>query len=96
MKKLSVILLNFFLLSLPSLLWAAEGLDVPEELGRKVDLTKLGGINYFFAKWYNDNLWVYATIVTVLMGVMGLVIALGTDVILKMVGMETHKIEHHE
>lgn len=96
MKKLSVILLNFFLLSLPTLLWAAEGLDVPEELGRKVDLTNLGGINYFFAKWYNDNLWVYAIIVTVLMGVMGLVIALGTDVILKMVGMETHKIEHHE
>jgi hypothetical protein len=96
LKKLSVILLNFFLLSLPTLLWAAEGLDVPEELGRKVDLTNLGGINYFFAKWYNDNLWVYAIIVTVLMGVMGLVIALGTDVILKMVGMETHKIEHHE
>ena len=96
MKKLSVILLNFFLLSLPTLLWAAEGLDVPEELGRKVDLTNLGGINYFFAKWYNDNLWVYAIIVTVLMGVMGLVIALGTDVILKMVDMETHKIEHHE
>ena len=46
--------------------------------------------------WYNDNLWVYATIVTVLMGLLGFTIALVTDVILKMIGMEIHKIEHHE
>jgi hypothetical protein len=95
LKKLSVILLNFLLLSVPTaLVWAAE--EKAELLDKKVDLTHLGGINYFFAKWYNDNLWVYATIVTVLMGVVGLLIALGTDVILKLVGMETHKIEHHE
>ncbi len=94
MKKLSVILFNFLLLALPTLLWAAE--EKAELLQKRVDLTNLGGINYFFAKWYNDNLWVYALIVTVLMGTVGLLIALGTDVILKMVGMETHKIEHHE
>ena len=62
----------------------------------KVDLTNLSGINYFFAHWYNDNLWVYAIIVTVLMGLLGLLIALVTDIILKMIGMEVHKIEHHE
>ena len=61
-----------------------------------MDLANLSGINHFFAGWYNDNLWVYATIVTVLMGVMGFVIALVTDVILKMIGMEVSKIEHHE
>ena len=96
MKGLRVIILNFFLLTVPALLWAAEGLDVPEELGKKVDLTKLTGINHFFAGWYNDNLWGYAAIVTVLMGVMSFLIALVTDVILKMIGMEVHKIEHHE
>ena len=96
MKRLSVIIFNFLLLSVPTLVWAAEGLDVPEELGKKVDLSNLSSINYFFAKWYNDNLWVYATIVTVLMGVVGLVIAVGADVILKMIGMEVSKIEHHE
>ncbi len=94
MKKLSVILLNFLLLSVPTLVWAAE--EKAELLEKKVDLTNLGGINHFFARWYNDNLWVYATIVTVLMGAVGLLIALGTDIILKMVGMEVHKIEHHE
>ena len=96
MKRFAALMLNFLLLAVPALVWASEGLDVPEELGRKVDLTHLGGINYFFAHWYNDNLWVYATIVTVLMGVLGFAIALVTDVILKMIGMETHKMEHHE
>ncbi|HEY9074621.1 MAG TPA: hypothetical protein VIN67_10860 [Desulfobaccales bacterium] len=96
MKKFSAIILNFFLLGVPALVWAGEGLDVPEELGKKVDLTNLSGINHFFASWYNDNLWVYAIIVTALMGVMGLVIATVADIVLKMIGMETHKIEHHE
>ena len=96
MKKFSAIILNLWLLGGPALVWAGEGLDVPEELGKKVDLANLGGINHFFAQWYNDNLWVYATIVTVLMGVMGFAIALVTDIILKMIGMEVHKIEHHE
>ena len=32
----------------------------------------------------------------VLMGVLGMLIALVTDIILKMIGMEVHKIEHHE
>ncbi len=96
MKRFSAIILNFLLLGVPALVWAGEGLEVPEELGKKVDLANLGGINYFFAHWYNDNLWVYATIVTVLMGLLGFAIALVTDVILKMIGMETHKMEHHE
>ena len=96
MKKSLAIICNFFLLTVPALVWASEGLDVPEELGRKVDLTNLSGINHFFASYYNENLWVYATIVTVLMGLLGLCIALVTDVILKMIGMEVHKIEHHE
>jgi hypothetical protein len=97
LQRFLIIILNFMLLAVPSaLLWASEGLDIPEELGKKVDLNNLNSISYFFAHWYNDNLWVYATLVTVLMGVVGLAIALVTDVILKMVGMETHKIEHHE
>ena len=96
MKRFSALILNFLLLGVPALVWASEGLDIPEELGKKVDLANLSGINYFFAHWYNDNLWVYASIVTVLMGLLGFAIALVTDIILKMIGMEVHKIEHHE
>ena len=95
MKRFLVLILNFFLLAVPStLLWAAA--EKAEALEKKVDLTKLTGINYFFASWYNDNMWLYAIMVTALMGVIGMLIALVTDIILKMIGMEVHKIEHHE
>jgi ABC-type phosphate/phosphonate transport system permease subunit len=94
LKKLWVIIFNFFLLGLPTLVWAAA--EKAEALQKKVDVTKLSGLNYFFASWYNDNMWLYALIVTVLMGVMGMLIAVVTDVFLKMIGMEVHKIEHHE
>jgi ABC-type phosphate/phosphonate transport system permease subunit len=94
-KRLLVIIFNLILLSVPSaLVWAAA--EKAEALEKKIDVTKLTGLNYFFASWYNDNMWLYAIIVTVLMGVIGLLIALVTDIILKMIGMETHKIEHHE
>jgi len=94
-KRLLVIIFNLILLSVPSaLVWAAA--EKAEALEKKIDVTKLTGLNYFFASWYNDNMWLYAIIVTALMGVIGGLIALVTDVFLKMIGMETHKIEHHE
>ena len=96
MKRFSVIIINFLLLGVPALVCAGEGLEIPEELNKKVDLAKLSGLNYFFAKWYNDNLWVYAIMVTLLMGIVGLTIALSADFILKMIGMEVNKIEHLE
>lgn len=95
MKRLWVIIINLILLSVPgALAWAAA--EKAEALEKKVDLSKLSGINYFFASWYNDNMWLYAIIVTVLMGVIGGIIAFVTDIFLKMVGMDVHKIEHHE
>ena len=95
MKRLCVIIFNVILLSLPSaLVWAAA--EKAEALEKKVNLANLSGINLFFANWYNDNMWVYAIIVTVLMGAVGGIIAFVTDIFLKMIGMEVHKIEHHE
>jgi ABC-type phosphate/phosphonate transport system permease subunit len=94
-KHYLVLILNFFLLAVPStLVWGAA--EKAEALNKKIDLAKLTGLNYFFASWYNDNMWLYAIMVTVLMGVIGLLIALVTDIILKMIGMEVHKMEHHE
>lgn len=96
MRRLWSLLLSFALITLPSLVIASEGLDVPEAIGKKVRLEGLSGINLWFAQQYNDSLWTYAIACTVLMGVVGMVIALGTDVILKAIGMEVHKIEHKE
>ena len=96
MRKLLVIIFNFLLLTIPmSTVWAGA-VKKADKLERKVDLANLGGLNLFFAKWYNENLWIYALIATVLMGAVGLIIAVCTDVILKMIGMDVSKIEHHE
>jgi len=95
-KHYLVLILNFFLLAIPStLVWGAA--EKAEALDKKIgNLDKLSGLNYFFASWYNDNMWLYAIMVTAIMGLVGLFIALVTDIILKMIGMEVHKIEHHE
>lgn len=94
MKRFLAIILNFLLLSAPALVWAAA--EKAEPLEKKIDLAKLSGLNLFFAQWYNDNMWVYAIIVTVLMGVIGGIIAFVTDIFLKMAGLDVSKMEHHE
>lgn len=81
---------------IPFLALASEGLDVPEELEHKVNLVNLSGIELFFAKTYNDNLWLYAVICTVLMAVVGVGIGYLADLVLKAFGMEVEKIEHKE
>ena len=96
LKRLWIIIVNLLLVSLPVLSWAGGGGEKADKLIRKLDLTTLTGLNYFFAKWYNDNLWLYAIIVTVLMGVIGLIIAVVTDIIQKMIGKEVSKLGHHE
>jgi hypothetical protein len=95
MKRIWVIILNFLILAVPALAYA-DAVKKADKLERKVDLANLTGLNYFFAKWYNENLWVYALLATALMGIVGLIIAACTDVFLKMIGMDVSKIEHHE
>lgn len=96
MKRLRIVIFNLLLLGLPVWAWAGGGRKAATKLEHKVDLANLSGLNRLLASWYNDSIWLYALVVTVLMGVIGLIIALGTDVILKMIGMEVSKIEHHE
>ena len=97
MKRLWVNLLTYAADSLPSLVWAAApGEKVPDMGTRRVATEGLSAINLFFAGWYNDNKWVFAIIVTVIMGVMGGVIAFVTDIFLKAAGLDVSKMEHHE
>ncbi len=97
MKRLAVLIINVVLLAMPTLVWAAGGeKDVPDMATRQVKVEGLSFINAFFAGWYNSNKLVFAIIVTVIMGVVGGIIAVGTDLILKLIGMDVSKIEHHE
>lgn len=98
MKKLKIMLCNFVLLALPALAMAGGpgDKDVPDMATRTVRVEGLGAINYFFASWYNSNKLVFAILVTLVMGVVGAIIAIVTDLVLKAIGMEVSKIEHHE
>ena len=96
MKRIWVFIVNFCLLIFPSLVWGAVGEKVPDFATHKVSLQGLGGLNLFFAHWYNDSKMIFALIVTLVMGLVGVAIAAVTDVILKAVGMEVTKMEHHE
>lgn len=97
MQRLWVIIFNLLLLGIPSLVWAAgPGEKAPDMATRKVATTGLSAINLFFAGWYNDNKWIFAIIVTVIMGVTGGIIAFVTDIFLKAAGLDVSKIDHHE
>jgi hypothetical protein len=96
MRKALITLFNLLLLGLPALAWAAGGEKVPDMATRQVPDAGLGAVNHFFAQWYNNNKMVYAIIVTVIMCALGMLIALVTDILLKAIGMDVSKIEHHE
>ena len=99
MKRLSALCLlatSLIFAFVPLRAWASEGLDVPEALEHKVPLEGLSGLPLMFSKLYNENLWLYAVVCTVLMAAVGMAIAMVTDLILKSMGMEVTKIEHKE
>jgi hypothetical protein len=97
MKRLTTLLTLASLLLIPLAVHAGGGGGkAPEALNKKIDLEPLSGLNRLVAEMYNENLWLYAAVCTVLMAVVGVAIAFGTDIILKAVGMEVHKIEHKE
>ena len=99
MKRLNALCLlatSLILEFAPLRAWASEGLDMPEALEHKVPLEGLGGLHLMFSRLYNENLWLYAVVCTVLMAAVGMAFAMVTDLILKSMGMEVSKIEHRE
>jgi len=96
LKILYACLIALVFLLMPGLALAAGTAEKAELLERKVPLENLSGISLFFSKTYNENLWLYAVYCTVLMAVVGIVIAFLTDIVLKAAGMEVDKIEHQE
>jgi len=72
------------------------GVEKEGYLEVKVDISQLSGISLWLVNIYNDDRVVFAIIVTLAMATIGMSIALLTDLILKALGLEVTKIEHHE
>jgi hypothetical protein len=97
MKRIWVLIFNCALLALPALAWAADpGEKTADFAAKQVKIEGLNALNTFFAASYNSNKITFAILVTVIMGVVGGIIAFVTDIILKVIGMDVSKIEHHE
>ncbi len=65
-------------------------------LDHKVDTKELSGINLWIADLYNNNRLMYAIVVTLVMATLGTTMAFGTDLVLKLFGMDVTKISHRE
>lgn len=55
-----------------------------------------GGVSKWIADIYNSSLWSYATLVVVVMALMGLILGYGMDRVLGVLGINLGKLEHHE
>ena len=65
-------------------------------LTMKADTNHLSGINLFIARLYNEDRVLYATMVTLVMAVLGTSLAFVTDLVLKALGLEVSRISHRE
>lgn len=85
-------LLFFFFPSYLALAHGAEGEPIPD----KVPLDKLSGVSLWLAQLYNDEKLLFALLVTVTMGLVGIILGYLTDIVLKIFGLDVSKISHHE
>jgi ABC-type phosphate/phosphonate transport system permease subunit len=65
-------------------------------LNKKIDTKDLSGINLWVADLYNNDRVLYAIVVTLVMAILGTVMAWGTDLVLRHFGMSVSKISHSE
>jgi hypothetical protein len=72
------------------------GVEKEGLLDMHMDTSKLEGIRLWLTNLYNDQRLFFALVVTLSMGLIGIIIAFVTDFILKLFGLEVGKIQHHE
>lgn len=56
----------------------------------------LSGLNLWLARLYNGDKWVFAAVVTVTMALMGALIAVVVDFVLKRLGLDVKRMAHRE
>ncbi len=99
LKKLIVLLTLclMFACAYNTFSYAGEGGGKQETaLDKKIDTRDLSGINLWIAETYNNDRTLYAIVVTLVMALLGSVMAFGTDLVLKFFGMNVTRISHNE
>ncbi len=95
-KYLFVATFLFLLLSAAIVLIAGEpGLE-EIAIAEKASTEGLSGISLWLVDLYNEQRTIFSIVTLLTMGLVGISIALITEIFLKMFGMEITKIEHNE
>ena len=82
--------------AVPDAASASGGHDDATALEYRVDTSKLSGFSLLLGNLYNGNKWLFAAVVTVTMAVMGAVIAVVVDFILRRLGLDVKRMAHRE
>lgn len=76
---------------------ASAGGKPATKLINVADTRALGsGFTKLVADIYNGNYWLYGLLVVVVMALMGLVLGLGFDRLIGLLGIDLGKLDHHE
>ncbi len=86
---------------LPFWLPAIQAMAAPAKpetrLVNVADTRGLGpGITKWIADIYNTSYWQYAALVVVTMAIMGLILGYGSDRLVRLLGINLGKMQHHE
>jgi ABC-type spermidine/putrescine transport system permease subunit II len=74
----------------------SEGSKKSDNIIQKVKIEGLSSLDKFWAEMYNDNRVLYSICVTGLMMFLGIIIGFGAEIILRLFGFRTTKMEQIE
>jgi hypothetical protein len=75
---------------------AAGGKPATPLIGVADTRAMVPGIGKWIGDLYNGNLWVFGAVVVVVMAAEGLVLGLGFDKLIGLLGLDLGKLDHHE
>ena len=95
--RLTLFLASVALWLLPAVAYGAGGGKPATKIYNIADTRAMSaGLSKWIADIYNGNLWLYGMTVVVIMAAMGLILGLGMDRLLVLLGINLGKLEHHE
>ncbi len=94
--RIAVALSLILVWSMPAVVLAAGGAKATK-IYNVADTRELdSGVSKWIADIYNGNLWLFGAVVVITMAGMGLILGLGMDRLLQLLGINLGKLQHHE
>jgi len=95
-KIILLLILNSMVFVMLTLIVHSEGSKKSDNIIQKVKIEGLSSLDKFWAEMYNDNRVLYSICVTGLMMFLGIIIGFGAEIILRLFGFRTTKMEQIE